>query len=556
MAPVANPPVVLMIPVGDLIIPELNPRKTVKEGPLLDLMAHIQAGGHVDRIQVWGGDGKSVISGQRRLLAYRRLGKTHIEAEILDISLEEARKKANTSNQGEPLYWLEQYIGWEPDLAPGLGLTDEQAAAAVGTNADWIGRARKLLSVLSPISRRLIQQKLEESPANDDAKNKGNNDVSEQFGNIKKPLKKRMSENPEKWELLERTAFELTAFWNKRSLQDVQALVEKALPVILSHQMNGPQVKALVKWMSAGNAPEAFEQQRPPLKKGEEKGVLASELKPTTVPNPEAPTPHAQVAASIVGNILGKQIKQAPGHMANRVIPGFNRIIHAFTWVFQKIGVKNLNWATVLVIFLALLVGSTLISYGTRFIGRVFQHMVYSWAGVSQPAVSQPNSSNGSNGPSAEVGATSASLSIPTQNSKLNTQNSQGVGWKRAKPPVAVPPAWAADGADFATDIAGHLFNLTPDSITDNMEWLKNHMPKSYFPTVLSQYYGPAFFKQIMEQNLVYVLQDTQAEFLRMEGGSGVFLVKGEQSKQRGWESPTSPARRPDHSNPAPPGLE
>ncbi len=72
------------------------------------------------------------------------------------------------------------------------------------------------------------------------------------------------------------------------------------------------------------------------------------------------------------------------------------------------------------------------------------------------------------------------------------------------------------------------------------MEWLKNHMPKSYFPTVLSQYYGPAFLKQIMEQNLVYTLQDTQAEFLRMEGGSGVFLVKGEQSKRGDGQSPTS----------------
>ena len=74
---------------------------------------------------------------------------------------------------------------------------------------------------------------------------------------------------------------------------------------------------------------------------------------------------------------------------------------------------------------------------------------------------------------------------------------------------------------------------MSADTVSDNLEYLKNHLLKSYFPTFRSQYFGPAFFKQIGEQNLVYVFQSPQAEFLQMEGGSGVFLVKGEQTKQR-----------------------
>ena len=171
-------------------------------------------------------------------------------------------------------------MGWEDYFKGGSKLSDEVIAALEGVEADWIGRARALLAVLNPASRKLIRENLLEDPsagsptepahpnqgprlvtsAQGHAKNKGNNDGSEDFGNIKKPLKKRISKNEEKRGLLEDVAFPLTRLWNKRTIQEAQALVEKALPVILSRQMKGPQVKALVKWVSTGNPPEAFGQ--------------------------------------------------------------------------------------------------------------------------------------------------------------------------------------------------------------------------------------------------------------------------------------------------------
>ncbi len=95
-----------------------------------------------------------------------------------------------------------------------------------------------------PSSRRLIRENLAKESSNDPTKNKGNNDVSEDFGNIKKPLKKCISENEEKWVLLEKVAFPLPTPWNKRYIRVAQALVEKTQPVILSRQLSGPQVKA------------------------------------------------------------------------------------------------------------------------------------------------------------------------------------------------------------------------------------------------------------------------------------------------------------------------
>ncbi|HUO57262.1 MAG TPA: ParB/RepB/Spo0J family partition protein, partial [bacterium] len=117
---VSQPPEILMLPVDGLFTPPWNPRKFIDEGEMADLAAYVAKGGYVPRILVWKGDGKSVISGQRRLEAYRRLGKAHIEAELLDIPLEDARVLAITSNEGAEVYWLDKYESWEPFLTEGL----------------------------------------------------------------------------------------------------------------------------------------------------------------------------------------------------------------------------------------------------------------------------------------------------------------------------------------------------------------------------------------------------------------------------------------------------
>jgi hypothetical protein len=61
-----------------------------------------------------------------------------------------------------------------------------------------------------------------------------------------------------KWLFTEETAYPLTAFWDKRALPEAQDLAEKALPVILSRQLTGPQVVKLVEWVKGGNEVETF----------------------------------------------------------------------------------------------------------------------------------------------------------------------------------------------------------------------------------------------------------------------------------------------------------
>ena len=103
--PQTKPPRIVTVPTDDLVVPDWNPRKFIEELAMLALMAYIRAGGTVHRILVWIGNNQApwaIISGQRRWIAYKRLGYTQVEVEILDITLEEARKLANSSNEGEP----------------------------------------------------------------------------------------------------------------------------------------------------------------------------------------------------------------------------------------------------------------------------------------------------------------------------------------------------------------------------------------------------------------------------------------------------------------------
>lgn len=382
-------PKILMLPCDGLVVPDWNPRKFMERGPLLDLMAHIQAGGNVLRILVWGGDGKSVISGQRRLLAYRRLGKTHIEAEILDISLEEARKMAITSNAGAPLYWLDKYESWEPYWVKD-GLAEDVVAATVGEAKTWIRRAKQLLAVLSPASRGLIREKLEEYSAQEDAENKGNNDVVQDLHNDTETLKKRMSENREKWLLLEDVAFLLTALWDKRSIQEAQALAEEAMPTILSNELNGPQVKAMVAAMKAGTQAQDFVPAPPKKKVPRAQAAPAAQGSvgvgtpvahtPASTPAPTpAPAPQTGGVWSLVGGILWKEVKGKASRAFHRFIPRIPGWAHTLAARFQKLGVKERVWTVFLTAGLILVLANFLLHQATH----VLTHILFRPAPLS-----------------------------------------------------------------------------------------------------------------------------------------------------------------------------
>jgi ParB-like chromosome segregation protein Spo0J len=139
-----KPVVIVMIALMDLFVPDWNPRKYKDEVKLLALMAYLENGGWVPRPLVWKGNGKvplAIIAGQMRTEAYRRLGRTHIEVEILDITLEEAKNMANSSNEKADLFWLDRYEGWESrkqeevwdlsTLAVKMGVSDTETSRAI-----------------------------------------------------------------------------------------------------------------------------------------------------------------------------------------------------------------------------------------------------------------------------------------------------------------------------------------------------------------------------------------------------------------------------------------
>src|SRR5580692_2924500 len=100
----SKPAEIITVPIADLTVPAGNPRKFRAEAKRQGLVAYLEKGGLVPRPWVWKGTAHppfSIISGQRRLEAYRRLGKTQFEVEMLDVPLEEAKVLAFTSNQDE-----------------------------------------------------------------------------------------------------------------------------------------------------------------------------------------------------------------------------------------------------------------------------------------------------------------------------------------------------------------------------------------------------------------------------------------------------------------------
>jgi hypothetical protein len=249
---VLKAPVIILLPVDDLIVTSWNPRKIMEEGPLRLLTDYVRRGGPLPRILVWKGEGKApyaVISGQRRLAAYRRAGVRMVEVEILDITLEEAKIMASTSNEGEPVYWLDKFENWETLLADYPtwgGIT--ALALKLGRDGSEVNRAINLMKLLTPEARKMVRDHIVQNGP----ENKVNNVTHENFMNSDgeaAPLK-------DTWRLKESAVIRLNGLWKGRSLPDAQALAEKAIPLMLSKQMKASQVN---QWVikANGGAPKA-----------------------------------------------------------------------------------------------------------------------------------------------------------------------------------------------------------------------------------------------------------------------------------------------------------
>jgi hypothetical protein len=249
-----KPVKIFMVLLDQLFIPSWNPRKYIDPVEMAELVAYIAGGGWTPRILILkrAEGGWWVISGQRRVLAHRTLQKTHIEAEEMDITLEEAKIMAETSNEGPKPYWLDTYENWETLLDENPDWSARSLGGRLGKPKTLIHRATQIMKLLNPASRAMIRQALN-TPASNSISQKPlffegsvpNGDTDpENKGNLEK--------------LNEGTARQLIPLLNGRTELEAQGLAEKAVKIVLERGLNASKVTALVSWINAGNPPETF----------------------------------------------------------------------------------------------------------------------------------------------------------------------------------------------------------------------------------------------------------------------------------------------------------
>ncbi len=250
-----------LVPLSELYVPTWNPRPVIDEDELLALMAYIQNGGIIPRIMLWQGDGQpatssselaqpsrdprlaasaqvplAIISGQMRAEAYRRLGKTHIEAEIYDISLQKAKILALTANTANKPHWLGEFEALANIQTEYPDLYNVELRPA-GWNDKRVSYALSLTKLLTPAAKQLIRQ----------SKRKKLTDG--------KLFRTDLTQDPADkatWELTEYVAYRLSPLLDNPSLEAAQAQAEKAVQVIIDHQLSSAQTADLVTHLLAG----------------------------------------------------------------------------------------------------------------------------------------------------------------------------------------------------------------------------------------------------------------------------------------------------------------
>jgi hypothetical protein len=229
------PPDIRIFPMADLFVPDWNPRKTIIPWDLANLVAFMKAGKKPPRITVWKGDDKApwaILEGQMRFLAAQQVGWTHMEAEVVDCTLEEAKDRAFTSNNQNKLLWFESdlAIAARYQELKAQGISQEALAGRLGKSQPKINNAIKIAKAFTPAAKELINQNLQKTLKNDNqtliAKNKG---------------------------------FLITEY-HLLALADLEdpAQVERALRVVLDEYLSEPKTKELVQWVKDGHDPELF----------------------------------------------------------------------------------------------------------------------------------------------------------------------------------------------------------------------------------------------------------------------------------------------------------
>jgi ParB-like chromosome segregation protein Spo0J len=246
---------VILVALNDLRDPDWNPRDFFDEEEMQSLMDFIQAGGRTEPIVIWTpspenaedepiGPPWAIISGKRRREAYRRLGRTHIEAIPLDIPLEEAMFMAIAANRDSKPFWLGEYKRVETLVKRYGKLTQVEIKARTGWSKSRVSRAVNLTQLLNPASRVLITQPRPKK-------------VSP--GNFSDDENDQDSTKPGIWRLPEKVATRLIPLWDEKNPEASQARAEQAVRKIIDQQLTGSKTDELVSYTLAGGDLAQFE---------------------------------------------------------------------------------------------------------------------------------------------------------------------------------------------------------------------------------------------------------------------------------------------------------
>lgn len=151
-----------MLPILEIEPNADQPRKRFDDEAMAELTASIAEHGVLQPILVrpLTNGGYKLVAGERRWRASRAAGLTEIPAVVREMSEQEAAQLAIIENlQREDLNPMEEALGYQ-SLMDGYGLTQEQAAAAVGKSRPAVANALRLLKLPEAVTELVITGKL------------------------------------------------------------------------------------------------------------------------------------------------------------------------------------------------------------------------------------------------------------------------------------------------------------------------------------------------------------------------------------------------------------
>jgi hypothetical protein len=563
---------IVMLALTDLYVPSWNPRPFMDEAPLQELMAFMKKGGIVPRIWVWKGNGqlasssselahpnqglrpeasaqgpRAVIAGQRRLEASRRLGRTQIEVEILDISLEDAMFLAVASNQDNKPYWLGEFIAVENLMAENKDLNQVDIKAKLGWSKKRVSFAVNLMKLLNPASRELIW---------DSARPKVSTGNFLGGENQDKP-------SPEdKWRLPEVVATRLIPLLDPLALEASQTQAEKALKMIVPRQLIGPQTDELVAYALSGKDLTAFKpadkvrKPRALARRLQAQGAASpSELAQTSqIPKPEIATSQTEPIGSaprnddqnskhggfkLVGHALGQAFHWAwnnPLHLLKSLLgwgkqEAMKTLEHSIKHSFQQ-AVNRLVKTAVLMVLLGV--------FGLFFFHGTLTHVIAWLMNVQPPTILNRRDAKGAEKNEANgVEITNPKPEVATSQTEPIGSAPRAGGQPQVGQPSAEtastndsqkikPPTRIQKDAQAALVFARHYFGANYQNIDSWKDFFKQAIDDEDYDPFMDNHFPYDKIHEITDKKLVMSFQPTQpVKLVDSDDSSDTFLVNG-----------------------------